>query len=128
MIRQLVWIGAGGCVGAILRYVVSGWVQTASRNFDFPYGTLAVNLIGCGVIGFLSAGDILRGILSPQARLFLLIGLLGAFTTYSTFGNESLTLITDGKFGASLAYIGLHLVLGLGFVWLGHAAALLIWR
>lgn len=125
---KLFLIGLGGFMGALLRYGVSGLVQNWSKSISFPYGTLAVNLLGCFIIGSLSQLAESRGVFSPEARSFLFIGLLGAFTTYSTFGNETVNLMMDGQNLRSLANIGLHLVLGLGAVWLGRVIVLIPWR
>lgn len=125
---KIVLIGIGGFLGAVLRYWVSGLVQEASRSVDFPYGTLAVNLIGCLVIGFLSQLAEGRGAFTPETRAFAFIGFLGAFTTFSTFSNESLNLLRDGDGLLALLNLGTHLFFGLGAVWLGRILAYLIWR
>ena len=128
MVVRVLCVGLGGFAGAILRYLVSGQVQNWSKSIDFPYGTLAVNILGCLVIGLLSYFSEIRGVFSAEVRLCVFIGLLGSFTTYSTFSNEAMTLLSDGKHLAALTYIGAHLVFGLGAVWLGHVLAWQIWR
>lgn len=127
MIRLLL-VGAGGFIGSVLRYLVSGYVQQWSKSIGFPYGTLAVNVIGCLLIGFLAALVETRGLFTPEARAFVFIGLLGGFTTFSTFGNESMNLWRDGENLLVLANITGHLLLGLGAVWLGRGLALQLWR
>ena len=127
MVKALL-VGAGGFVGAMLRYGVSGLVQTATRSIGFPYGTLAVNVLGCLIIGILAQMVASRGMFSPELRLFIFIGVLGSFTTFSTFGNETFALLRDGETASALAYVGLHLVVGLGAVWLGHMMAWQLWR
>jgi len=126
--NKLLLIGLGGFTGALLRYSVSGFVQNWSKNTLFPYGTLAVNLIGCFIIGALSQLVEYQNAFSPETCSFVCIGLLGAFTTYSTFGNETVNLMMDGESLLSLASIGLHLLLGLGAVWFGRVKVALIWR
>jgi len=126
--RNLLFVGLGGFMGAVLRYMISGGVQKWTQSVDFPYGTLAVNLIGCLLIGMLTRLDEMRSLLTPEMRLLLLIGLLGAFTTYSTFSNETVSLINDRRFNLAVAYLGLHLVLGLAAVVLGRLTTYLIWR
>jgi CrcB protein len=121
-------IGLGGFCGAVLRYLVSGWVQSASGRIDFPYGTLAVNVLGCLAIGLLSHLAATRGLFGPDTRALVFIGLLGAFTTFSTFSNETLNLITEGNLLAALANVGLQVSLCLAAVWGGHVMALQIWR
>lgn len=125
---KLMLIGLGGFTGALLRYSVSGFVQNWSKNVSFPYGTLAVNLIGCFIIGALSQLVESQNVFPPEARSFVFIGLLGAFTTYSTFGNETVNLMMDGESLLSVANIGLHLLLGLGAVWFGRVTVALVWR
>jgi len=126
--RNLLIVGMGGFIGAVLRYVISGGVQKWSQSVDFPYGTLAVNLIGCLVIGMLTRLDEMRSLLSPEIRFFVLIGLLGAFTTYSTFSNEAMNLINDRRFNMAVLYMAAHLVLGLGAVLAGRLSTYIIWR
>jgi len=128
MMIRIFSVGLGGFLGAVLRYVISGQVQAWSKSIDFPYGTLAVNILGCLMIGLLSYVSESRGLFSAEMRLFLFIGILGSFTTYSTFSNEAMTLLGDGKHLVALTYIGAHLFLGLGAVWLGHVLAWQIWR
>ena len=125
---KLFLIGLGGFTGALLRYGVSGLVQNWSKNISFPYGTLAVNILGCFIIGLFSQLAETRGVFSPETRLFIFIGLLGSFTTYSSFGSETVTLMVDGKSLLSLTNIGLHLLLGLGAGWCGRIFVLFIWR
>jgi len=126
--RNLIIVGAGGFCGAILRYLISGGVQKLSQSVDFPYGTLAVNLIGCLVIGMLTRLDEVRSILSPEMRFLIMIGLLGAFTTYSTFSNEAMNLINDRRIHLALVYVGAHILLGLGAVFVGRISTYLLWR
>jgi len=121
-------IGLGGFCGAILRYLVSGWVQSASGRIDFPYGTLAVNVLGCLAIGLLSQLATARGLFGPDTRALMFIGVLGAFTTFSTFSNETLNLIIEGNPLGALTNVGLQVLLCLGAVWAGHVLALQIWR
>ena len=126
--RQILFVGIGGFCGAILRYLISGWVQSLSRSIDFPYGTLAVNVLGCLVIGLFSQLAASRGSFGPDSRALIFIGILGAFTTFSTFSNETMNLIVDGNHMMALANIGLQLSLCLGAAWLGQALAYQIWR
>ncbi|HRQ33213.1 MAG TPA: fluoride efflux transporter CrcB [Anaerolineales bacterium] len=119
--------GVGGFIGSALRYVLGGYVQGLSKGL-FPYGTLAVNVIGCFVIGFLSQLAENRGVFSSEARVFVFIGILGGFTTFSSFGNETLNLARDGEMLGAFANIGLNVFLGLLAVWLGRTVSTLIWR
>ena len=86
----------GGALGTMARYLMSGFVYQVCGT-QFPYGTLVVNLTGCLILGFLAAltGD--KFILGPQAKLLLMVGFCGAFTTFSTFMFETANLIKDGE-------------------------------
>ena len=121
-------VGIGGFIGSALRYLVGGWAQHFSRSLDFPYGTLTVNLIGCFVIGFLGQLAEARGILASETRLLVFIGLLGGFTTFSSFGNDTLNLARSGQMFNALTNVAINVVLGLLLVWLGRTVAYLIWR
>lgn len=125
---QIALIGIGGFVGSVLRYLASGWVQQALNSSDFPFGTLFVNLAGCLTIGVLSQLAESRGLFTPESRALVFIGFLGGFTTFSTFGNETFNLLRDGETLRSFANISATLLLCLGAVWIGRAAAQLIWR
>ena len=122
MVKLLI-IGLGGFVGAILRYGISGAIQSASRSISFPFGTLGVNVIGCFLIGLFSYLVETRGLFTPETRLFLAIGLLGSLTTYSTFGNETFELMRDSAFILAAANIGAQIFIGLTAVWCGRAMA-----
>ena len=116
---KLFLIGAGGFIGSVLRYVISGFAQTLSQSIAFPYGTLAVNVLGCFCIGFLSEIFDARSLIGPDTRAFLVVGILGGFTTFSAFGNETMNLIREGEATLALMNVGAQLLLGLGAVWLG---------
>ena len=125
---KILWVGFGGFLGSIGRYLLSGYIQHLMRGTGFPYGTLVVNLIGCLLIGFLSQWVGTRGFLSPETRLFVFMGLLGGFTTFSTFSNETMNLWQVGASAAAFANVAVHVILGLGAAWLGHVLAHGIWR
>jgi fluoride exporter len=125
---NLLIIGAGGFIGAICRYLFSGWVQTLTRVVTFPYGTLAVNVLGCFIIGILSYLSYTRSFFTPEARLFLIIGFLGAFTTFSSFSNETLALLRSGEWLKGLLNIGLSNLFCLAAVWMGYSVSNLLWR
>jgi len=119
-LSQVLLVGSGGFVGSALRFLVSGWVYRSIPLAGFPWGTLAVNLAGCLAIGALGGLAQARQVLGPQTRLFLMIGMLGGFTTFSTFSYESVTLLAQREELRALAYVSLHLLLGIGFAWLGY--------
>lgn len=115
-------IAAGGALGSVMRYVMAGWVQRFGDGL-FPWGTLVVNVLGCLAIGFLSgmfAGPIL---IREEYRIGLTVGVLGGFTTFSTFGLESFNLVNDGQFKGALANVGLSCGLGFLAVWFGYRLA-----
>ena len=97
-------VGLGGFVGAILRYWISGWIQ--SGFVTFPVGTLAVNFLGSLVLSLIMYASQYRGLLGEEARIFLAIGVLGSFTTMSTFSFESMKLLEQSE----------HMMFGLNIV------------
>ena len=122
MIR-IVLVGVGSLVGGVLRYGLSTWVHRVLDNPWFPYGTLAVNVLGCLVIGFLAGLAGTRTAFTSEARLFLFVGILGGFTTFSSFALETFSLARDTQNVAALMNIGLQLILGLLAVWIGNVLA-----
>jgi CrcB protein len=127
-LRTLFLIGTGGFIGSILRYLLSGWVQQLSKSVQFPFGTLAVNIVGCALIGFLAQLADQRGVVSGGTRAFLMVGILGGFTTFSAFGNETMNLLRDGELTLAFGNIVGHTVLGLVAVWAGYSTAYLLWK
>jgi len=111
------WVAAGGALGALGRYLVAGFVQELS-GVSFPWGTVAVNLLGSFALGFVIQASLLGG-WSGEARLFVAVGFLGAFTTFSTFAFETLELLRSGQGVQTFAYLGFNLVGGLLLVALG---------
>jgi len=124
---KLLLAGIGGFIGSALRYSVGGFVQGFSRS-QFPYGTLAVNLIGCLAIGFLSYLAETRGVFTAETRTLIFVGVLGGFTTFSAFGNETFNLWREGEGALAALNIAAHLFLCLGAVWFSRAVAYQIWR
>lgn len=114
-------VGSGGFFGAMFRYGLSGLVQRSVPLTTFPYGTLAVNMLGCLLIGVVVGLVDSRQVFGPEVRLFVLIGLLGGFTTYSTFGYETFALLRDADYLRALANVTIHVVLGLALVWAGYS-------
>jgi CrcB protein len=125
---KALFVGVGGFIGSVLRYWVSGLVQQSANNSSFPFGTLVVNLTGCLVIGFLSQLAEARGVFTPETRAFVFVGILGGFTTFSTFGNESMNFLRDGESLSALWNIGAHVFFGLAAIWLGRSIAYWVWR
>lgn len=127
-IDSVLFVALGGAFGSVFRYLVSTWTQTISKSIDFPYGTLTVNLIGCFVIGFLAQLAEARGVFTSESRVFIFVGILGGFTTFSSFGNDTINLLRDGEAMNALANVGANVILGLILVWLGRIVAYRIWR
>lgn len=119
--KQLFAIAIGGATGALLRFWVSGLVYSWLGR-GFPYGTLAVNVIGSLLMGILSVWLIERFSLGPEWRAAVLIGFLGAFTTFSTFSMETLNLIEAGAHAKALANMAVSVVLCVGAAWVGVIA------
>ncbi|MBF0258016.1 MAG: fluoride efflux transporter CrcB [Desulfamplus sp.] len=110
---KIVLVGIGGFMGAILRYYLSTYIQKLAQSSGFPMGTLVVNLTGCITIGLLSRIDEIKDFFSPELRLILFMGFLGAFTTFSTFGNETIQLIQAKRFDFAIINLLTHVVMGL---------------
>jgi CrcB protein len=108
----LLLVGAGGFLGAVSRYLVDGWVVTLT-GAGFPWGTLVVNLTGSFVLGLLFALSVERGVLSPALRGPVLIGFIGAYTTFSTLTLETWRLVETGSYIAAVGNIGGSVLLGL---------------
>jgi len=127
MLRLLI-VGAGGFIGSVLRYLLSGASQSLFATARFPIGTMAVNLSGCFVIGLVSYLAEARYALDGLTRLFLVVGVLGGYTTFSTLSNESLALLRGGDFALGALNVVTQVVGGLGLAWLGRTAGQLLWR
>ena len=123
---NIVIVGIGGFLGSISRYVLSEWVGKICGAAFFHYGTFAVNIIGCLVIGFLASFAESKHYISHQTRLFLLVGFLGGFTTFSSLCGETFTLMNNARILHAMANIALSVTLGLGAVWLGYKISTLI--
>lgn len=120
-LRPVLLVGVGGFVGSVGRYLVGGWVHRALPLAVFPVGTLVVNVAGCLAIGLLAGLVEARQLFGPDLRVFLLIGVLGGFTTFSSFAYESLALARDAEMGRALLNVAAQVVLGLVAAWLGYA-------
>jgi len=123
--RQLLAVAAGGAVGASLRWILAGAVQRAAGG-SFPWGTFVVNALGSFLLGFLFVYLIERSSTGELMRLALTVGLLGAFTTFSTYSLESLRLLQAGAFGLAMANVVGQVIVCLLLTWLGLQIARLI--
>jgi len=120
MLRFFV-IALGGAIGTLLRYIVGGLDYRFSGGV-FPISTLVVNVTGSLVIGFLW-GIVDRFAVSPNVRLFVFIGILGGYTTFSTFSLETFNLMRDGEYRIALMNVILSVILSIGAVFLGYFAS-----
>lgn len=93
---EILSVAVGGALGAVCRYLLGNFISRASGS-ALPWGTFAINIIGCFCMGLLMTLVVERGLLPAAWRLFLCVGLLGGFTTFSSFGYESLMLLTEGN-------------------------------
>ena len=114
-------VALGGALGAVSRYALTGWVQTLTGG-TFPWGTMTVNVLGSLLLGFAMAW-LQTAALSADVRRFAAIGLLGSFTTFSTFSYEAAALLRDGEWGAAGGYVLGSLGAGLLAVGVGYALA-----
>lgn len=120
---QILVVGFGGFFGSALRFALGGWVQRMFPYSQFPVGTMTVNVLGCLMIGFLGGLAEQRQLLDTGMRLFLLVGLLGGFTTFSTFAYESLALAQDSQYFKMLFNVAGQVLIGFSAAWLGLVAA-----
>jgi CrcB protein len=120
---DLLLVGAGGAVGSVARYLASGLVSRLDLWGSFPAGTLFVNLVGCTVLGLLGGLSDARYLIGPSGRLFLFIGVLGGFTTFSTFSYETLALLRGGEAFKAALNVGASLAFCLAGTWLGYGVA-----
>jgi CrcB protein len=116
--KELLLVCIGSFFGGGARYLVSKSLQSWVA-VSFPWGTMAVNVVGCFLIGLLS-GLSLDGHISPTTKLILVTGFCGGFTTFSTFSNESMQMLQNGNVGAFIGYVATSLVGGIALVGLGY--------
>lgn len=117
---KILAVGSGGFIGATSRYLISSFMQSRFSESHFPFGTLTVNLLGCLIIGILAGWFESRSWAGPEWRLFLFVGVLGGFTTFSTFSHETLLLWENAKIGLAFLNLGAQIIFGIFFVWLGY--------
>ncbi len=120
---QILLVGLGGFAGSVLRYLISGLAHKVVPFREFPYGTFTVNVIGCFLIGLFGSLIDSRHLLNPEWRLFVLVGVLGGFTTFSSFGFETCALLRDGEALKAGLNIAINIVLGIGAVLVGHVVS-----
>lgn len=118
--KTILFIGIGSFVGGVLRFLLSQAIQSRLDG-GFPFGTLVVNVVGCFLIGIVF-GLYEKGLVTDQARLFLATGILGGFTTFSAFSNESIALLRSGQHALALGYVAISVVVGLAATYAGLQA------
>jgi fluoride exporter len=109
--RIILLIGTGGFIGSVFRYLLAQFVQGKFLS-AFPFGTMAVNIIGCFLIGLIF-GASEKGVLNQEWRLFLATGICGGFTTFSSFSNETVALLRGGQTWYAFSYVAASLIIGL---------------
>lgn len=120
--QKTILIGLAGLAGTLVRYWLSG-VVARQYGETFPWGTMAVNLIGCLAAGAIFYLTEERFVLNPTLRTVILIGLLGGFTTFSSYGLQTFALLRDGEFGLATLNVVTSNVLGILMVWIGYSVS-----
>lgn len=117
--NSILLVGLGGGLGAMARFALGLWVSQLTPGWRFPLATFLVNVVGCFVAGLLAGWAEGRGAFTEAMRLFLFVGILGGFTTFSAFGLETVTLLRRGETGIAGWYVGLSVAGGLAALWVG---------
>lgn len=115
--KTFLLVGIGGFIGSYFRYLLSLYIEQKLLS-TFPYGTFAVNILGCFLIGLLF-GLSKQFDIAPEYRLLLGVGFCGGFTTFSTFSYEGIMLLQDAQFLVGFLYGGLSLIIGFFAAWIG---------
>jgi CrcB protein len=123
--KQLLIVGCGGFIGSIARFLVQK-LNLSWHFLSIPMGTLSVNVLGSLLIGFIIGISGKSEIISPGLRLFLMVGICGGFTTFSSFTAENLMLMQNGQFASVLVYTGLSIFLGFLAVYFGYVLSNLL--
>lgn len=125
MFKNILLIGFGGFIGSIARYFVSK-LNLYWNFLSIPFGTLTVNVVGCLLIGFLTGISEKGNVLNTELRMFLMVGICGGFTTFSSFANENLMLMHTGQLASIAIYTALSVMLGFVAVYLGYVTSNLL--
>lgn len=123
--QNILWVGLGGFIGASLRYIIS---ISSSKLFSsqLPYGTLIVNILGGLSIGLIMELSLTTDLISPSLKLFLITGIIGGLTTFSTFSYETVTLFTEGNYISGMLNTALNLFLSIAGVVIGKLISQII--
>lgn len=119
---EVIIVTIGGGFGSAARYLVSTWAA-ARFGSEFPYGTLIVNIVGCFIIGAFVTMTTERLIISPYWRLFVTVGIVGGFTTFSSFSYETMHLLQETDVLRAFYNVGLNVIVGFSATWLGIGLA-----
>lgn len=124
---NFLWVAIGGMLGSVCRYGIVLYISELKANTFLPYGTILVNVLGCLVIGLLAGMDSMKhGGIRPELRLLLMVGFLGGFTTFSSFGLEFISMIKTDHAMAALLDVFIQLALGFLAVAGGYALVRMI--
>jgi len=124
-VQKYLLIGLGGFAGAMARYW-AGTMVTQRVGLRLPFGTFVVNVTGCFLIGFFMYLLAERGVLGSHWLYLIVVGFIGAYTTFSTFEYETMRELQDGQFGIAMLYVGGSVLVGFAMVWLGSRVARLL--
>jgi fluoride exporter len=122
-VRSILLVAMGGALGSAARFKLSGWILHHTIAWRFPFGTFAVNVLGCLVAGVLAGLAAKQDLFSPDTRVLLFTGILGGFTTFSAFGLETLLLLKRGAVLVAACNVVLSVVAGLLALWIGFEIA-----
>jgi CrcB protein len=125
MFKTILLVGFGGFIGSVARYYVSK-INLSVDFFSIPVGTFLVNILGSFVLGFLTGIATKSPIITLEMRLFLMVGICGGFTTFSTFSSENLMLLHNGQILSIFLYTGFSLIFGFLAVFLGYSTSNLL--
>ena len=117
--NQWLWIAVAGGIGSVCRWGLSMWIGLRTGG-SFPWGTFAVNALGCLLIGIVAAAIEKQALVSPVARVAIIVGFLGGFTTFSSFALEGFALASNGKWLLAGSYVALTNIACFAAVWVGH--------
>jgi CrcB protein len=117
------WVAIGSAIGGVLRYAIARWMEPVSAGF--PWGTFVVNVLGCFVIGYFGTLTLAGGryTVAESWRVFVMVGICGGFTTFSSFSLQTFERLRNGAGGVAAAYVLASVVVCLAGVWAGHALA-----
>ncbi|WNJ98207.1 fluoride efflux transporter CrcB [Thalassospiraceae bacterium LMO-JJ14] len=124
-VSMILYVAAGGAIGAVGRYGVVS-LAGALLGHGFPYGTMIVNIAGSFILGALIEVSALAWSPSPEIRAMIVVGILGAFTTFSTFSLDVMSLMTRGETVHALLYVAVSVVVSIGALWAGMTMTRLI--